>query len=456
MNWRVILSWVILGTAANVLAPSPAEAVPAFARQTDQPCAACHVGSFGPQLTAYGRNFKLNGYTWGNNVSALNAISGMAFGGLEHTDGDLRKGNELPSSGSLSHFAGNDNWTVDQASLFYGGRILENLGMLAQATYKNPNASFTWDNTDIRYADTTEVFGSDLLYGVTLNNNPSVQDVWQTTPGWWFPYLGSDLAPAPGFAPQLFGAQAQKVGGLGAYGLWNDLVYAELTAYHSLSPVAQRTLGITGSQDADYLKGLNPYWRIALQHDYGTQYVAIGSYGMIFNRYPGNDRTQGADRLTDYALDATYQATLAGGDHIVSLYATALREALDLKATFNNPNLGGSDNPRDHMSSFRANASYSYHNRYGVTLSRFAIFGNTDATYYGTESGKPNSSGWTTQFDVTPFGTDDSPGFPYFNARFFVQYTVYDRFDGAKSNYDGTGRNASDNNTIFTGVWMAF
>ena len=98
----------------------------------------------------------------------------------------------------------------------------------------------------------------------------------------------------------------------------------------------------------------------------------------------------------------------------------------------------------------------SYHNLYGVTVSRFATFGNTDATYLGTNSGKPNSSGWTMQLDTTPFGTEDLPGYPYMNARFFIQYTLYDRFNGSKTNYDGTGRNASDNNTIFTGIWMAF
>ena len=44
--------------------PRPASAVPSFARQTGQPCATCHNGAF-PQLTAYGRQFKLNGYTAG-------------------------------------------------------------------------------------------------------------------------------------------------------------------------------------------------------------------------------------------------------------------------------------------------------------------------------------------------------------------------------------------------------
>jgi len=321
MHYFKIFSISVVGLSVFLITttPYPAHAVPAFARQTGQACAACHVGSFGPQLTVYGRNFKLNGYTWGSEASALNAISGMAYGGMEHTNGDMRKGSELPASGPLSHYAANDNWTVDQASLFYGGRITENLGMLAQATYKNPSASLTWDNTDIRYADTGQIFGTDILYGVSVNNNPSVQDVWQTTPAWWFPYASSSLAPTSGgpLVPQIFGAQALKVGGVGAYALWNDLVYAEFSVYHALSPSTQRSFGITGSQAADYLKGENPYWRVALQHDYGEHYVSVGSYGMIFNRYPGNDRSQGADRLTDYGIDATYQATLNGGDHIV-------------------------------------------------------------------------------------------------------------------------------------------
>src|SRR5579859_2108951 len=40
----------------------PARAVPSFAQQTGEPCVTCHIGAFGPQLTAVGRAFKLNGY----------------------------------------------------------------------------------------------------------------------------------------------------------------------------------------------------------------------------------------------------------------------------------------------------------------------------------------------------------------------------------------------------------
>src|SRR5215471_18955947 len=52
----------LVGGAA-LLSPRPAEAVPAFAEQTGQPCKACHVGGFGPELTPFGREFKLGGYT---------------------------------------------------------------------------------------------------------------------------------------------------------------------------------------------------------------------------------------------------------------------------------------------------------------------------------------------------------------------------------------------------------
>ena len=37
-----------------------------------------------------------------------------------------------------------------------------------------------------------------------------------------------------------------------------------------------------------------------------------------------------------------------------------------------------------------------------------------------------------------------------------VQYTMFNRFNGASNNYDGFGRNARDNDTLFVYVWTAF
>src|SRR5690349_16684093 len=62
LDWKRVT--LALAIASLLLAcGTAARAVPAFAAQTGQPCQQCHVGGFGPQLTAYGRNFKLNGYT---------------------------------------------------------------------------------------------------------------------------------------------------------------------------------------------------------------------------------------------------------------------------------------------------------------------------------------------------------------------------------------------------------
>mgnify|MGYP001371940607 CR=1 FL=1 len=55
-----LLAMLSLLLTAMLLSPS-AQALPSFARQTGMACTACHTQSFGPNLNAYGRSFKLNG-----------------------------------------------------------------------------------------------------------------------------------------------------------------------------------------------------------------------------------------------------------------------------------------------------------------------------------------------------------------------------------------------------------
>src|SRR3984885_15470166 len=52
------------GIGLCVALASPAPAVPSFARQTGMACAACHTVF--PELTPFGREFKLNGYVLDN------------------------------------------------------------------------------------------------------------------------------------------------------------------------------------------------------------------------------------------------------------------------------------------------------------------------------------------------------------------------------------------------------
>ncbi len=107
------------------------------------------------------------------------------------------------------------------------------LGGWSKATYSHQSDHFTLDNTDIRYAKHTTLGSKDLLYGLTLNNSPTVEDVWNSTPSWGYPWLSPGSAPSPSAGPVIAGALAQDVAGLGAYTMWNDHLYAGFTLYRS-------------------------------------------------------------------------------------------------------------------------------------------------------------------------------------------------------------------------------
>ena len=63
---------------------------------------------------------------------------------------------------------------------------------------------------------------SSLIYGISVNNNPTVQDLWNSTPAWGFPYASSNAGVSPLASTQIDGPMAQQVAGLSAYAMWND------------------------------------------------------------------------------------------------------------------------------------------------------------------------------------------------------------------------------------------
>ncbi len=93
-----------------------------------------------------------------------------------------------------------------------------------------------------------------------------------------------------------------------------------------------------------------------------------------------------------------------------------------------------------------ATASYFWRRKIGATIGLFNVSGSNDATYFGALNGKPNSS----------WGNFEVDYLPWLNVKLGLQYTAYTKFNGATSNYDGNGRNASDNNMIFGYVWFAY
>ena len=333
-----------------------------------------------------------------------------------------------------------------QLSIFLGEEITPRLGTFLQVTYDPEAGGIGMDNAEIRYANHFTIGGKDMIFGATLNNNPTMQDVWNSTPAWGFPFASSSVAPTPAAAPLIDGGLGQRVAGLGAYGLWNNLLYGEISAYRS-APQGARALPDTLAEGA--LRGVAPYWRFVIQHPWGGQYLSLGTYGMNTTMYPQG--VFGAvNRFTDLGLDAQYEHTAGMGS--ITAHATWIHEKQTLDATFAN---GGADNRSNTLNTFRADASYyAAHMTHlvGFTVGYFSTTGSTDATLYapapitGSSTGSPNSQGVIGELTLMP----------WLNTRFALQYVAYAKFNGSKLGYDGAGRNASDNNTLYLLAWLAF
>lgn len=433
-----------LAVAAAISFADNAYAVPAFAVQTGQPCSACHVGGFGPQLTPLGREFKLEGYTMRSGTDFTMPVSAMAVASYVQTAKDQ-------SPAPAPHYALNDNLTLDQASLFVGGGYGDHLGGLAQFTYDGIGRAVSWDNLDLRAVDRTTVDSHDVLFGLTLNNNPGVEDAWNTLPAWGFPYTASDLSPTPGAGTVMSGALAQTVIGLNGYAWIDSSVYVEAGLYTTPDRDFLRAVGTT-SDDPGSLSGAAPYVRIAYAKSYDDQNFQIGAFGFFPHLYPGNDRTTGqTDRYSDTGIDASYQFTGTGAN-IYQINAIYTHESQSLDASY----LLGASQRTDTLNDLRLDASYYWQNEIGGTVQAFNTWGTADPILYaGNATFKPDSTGILFQVDGTPFGVEPSDLGVRFNLRVGVQYTVYTKFDGASSNYDGFGRKASDNNTLRVFVWTA-
>jgi len=437
---------ILQATIFLLLMNTGASAVPSFAEQTGQRCSMCHVGGLGPQLTPFGRLFKLGGYTLRSGTQFTMPLAGMIVASFLHTQKDQ-------PSPPAAHFGVNDNFALDQASVFLAGGVGDHFGGFSQFTYNGVNRSFAWDQLDVRATTHTSFMGSDVLIGVDVNNSPGVQDVWNTLPSWGFPYTSSELAPSPNAAPLISGGLAQRVLGSGVFAWWNSHLYTEATIYWTPGRRLMSALGVDVNDGDAALKGGAPYLRVAYQQDYGAQNFEIGGFGLFAHVYPGTVRDAGADKITDLGIDASWQFA-GNGDDFFQLNARYTHEQQTLSASFL---LDNSANAHDTIQEMHLDGSYYWHKIVGVTVSPFTIWGSADALLFAdNRTATPNSTGAIFQLDYTPWGTDISPLGPRFNVRIGLQYTIYTRFDGASRNFDGLGHNASDNDSLRLFTWFEF
>lgn len=443
----------IIGAAA-FFSGSSANAVPAFGQQTGQACASCHVGGFGPQLTPFGRAFKLGGYTLRTKSNI--PLSAMAIASFTSTH---RAQADPPADG----FSRNNNFAFDQGSLFLAGGIGSHFGGFVQTTYDGVGKAWSWDNLDLRAVNTGTIGGKDLTYGISVNNSPSVQDVWNTLPAWGYPYTSSALAPGPAAAPLLAGGLAQNVLGATAYVWVDSKFYLEGGGYSTPRAGTLRALGADPLDPGD-IHGLAPYGRIAFEDQLGGGTFQVGAFLLNANIYPGRDRSSGfTDHYSDLGVDGSWLKKL--GKDTLTLNARYTREHRSLNATCALGIADGSIAPAPltecastPLHEMRADASYYWHDKIGATVGAFTIGGPANSSLYpDSRTSSPGSSAVLLQVDGTPFGgAGHSPLGPRFNIRVGAQYTAYLKFNGARQNYDGAGRSASGNNTMRLFTWIAF
>jgi hypothetical protein len=444
---------VLVLLSFSAMNPPKVEAVPSYARQTGLACSGCHYTP--PELNPAGRRFKLLGYVdradetktvkadGGKKRAALDLLASLPLSVMLDTSFTSTK-SPIPTTQNGSFEMPQD------ISLFLSGAWTTHMGSFIQVTYDTQDNHFTMDNTDIRYARITKVGGKELVFGIDLNNNPTVEDLWNTTPAWSYPWIASDWAPTPNASPLINGGLAQDVGGIGVYGMWNNHLYLDAALYRSAHVgAAQPFMG-----GATNIRGLAPYWRLAWQQLTGKTQYEFGTYGMHVRSTPGaitapdGSTLSPQDSFTDWAVDTQIDRTLFRTD-VLSFRATYIRENNDLLGTLT---AGGAAQGSHHLNTVMANAEYHIGNKYTGTFGWFHTTGTSDVGLYpsgavsGNFNGDPRGSGYIA--NVTYW--------PWQNLMLGAQYTGYTRFNGAANNYDGAGRNANSNNTIYLDAKVIF
>ena len=421
-----------------------AHAVPSFARQTGLSCNVCHSNA--PELTAFGRNFKLRGYILAAPLTPESKVG---------TTSELELSKNIPISFMLllsdttyqNNAPSTQNSSIgfpQQLSIFLAGGFASHFGALAQVTYSHASDHFGMDNTDLRYANQTTLGGKEVDYGITLNNNPTVEDLWNSAPVWGFPYISSSARVNPIASPLIAGALGQDVAGIGGYSMWNHHLYTDVSVYRS-----EHAGGPTPLDGKNYpynITGVSPYWRVGWQQNFGANYLFVGTYGIAVNSHPASIAGP-VDRYLDPSFDFQYERPF--GANLLDAHGTWMHESSKLYATLAS---GGASASAHHLDTLRLDSTYHWTNKYTASGALFKTTGSTDPLLYasapltGSLNGSPSNSGYTVQFAYWPVQNIDLN----------VNYTGYTKFNGSSTNYDGANRNASDNNTVYTALWVNF
>ena len=228
---RLLAGFLTIGFAP------PAQALPSFARQTGQPCGTCHTDfpaldpvtaagsscsatrpaaansgrrrsrAIRPMMRGRTRAARLCARIDGKGDAATQAradkdyvppISMMAIVGYTHT--------QVPLAPPTDPYSANDNIVLSPFSGFWGGAITDNIGAFVAGHLQRGARRRIWRSVRAHLdvgqhrcplRQDRDIGAVDLIYGITANNNPTVQDVVEHHAGVVIPVCGSTLAHSP-------------------------------------------------------------------------------------------------------------------------------------------------------------------------------------------------------------------------------------------------------------------
>ncbi|MEQ1837467.1 MAG: hypothetical protein ABL858_03870 [Candidatus Nitrotoga sp.] len=322
---KIIFS-ALAGLLAMISVTQQASAVPAFARQTGMVCVACHQQHF-PVLNIFGQSFKAGGYTM-TGLAAEPPIEGDYMS----IPGDLNaalvlKGRYVKTNGkdpanTVSGTTINSGeWNIpDEFSLFFGGRIANNMGFLFEGNTTSPAGLIAG------FKMPTLFDVGDVKLGIT----PYVTD----TLG---PFYGYDLASTGQtrgvrWAEHRLDISAQQYTGMGAgpatgfaFSAQHELGYISFSRFSPNFLAPEGIKGVGGTAVAFKSNLL----RVAATPSVGDWDVQVGLGLISGSNYVEQDdpvtlgiALTAADKVDTKARSLDFQAFGKVGKHDLSVYAT--------------------------------------------------------------------------------------------------------------------------------------
>lgn len=452
-------------------------ALPTFSRQTGKSCAACHLNL--GELTPAGREFKLMGYSAGDYVIPLSVTGVVSDTKISSTNSSANPAVSLPKNGSV---------IPEEASVFVAGKFYKDLGGYVRWVVNPVNTSPLFGSqgvqngtkvggdtylgaSEIRYAGNLQMGEHKVVAGVTLNNAPTIQDLWKISPVNGYPYMTSNLLSAWGigqFGPSTLidGNLNSQVAGGGAYAMVDESIYAELAGYAKyLSPLP--VTSVSGPVNT-VSSNINPYWRLAYNRVRDADSFMLGTFGMITTLkrdriIPGSS----GGKYTDIGLDFAYQHIT--GVHSWTTQVTYITEQVDW-----NPRAVvrmNHDTAHSQLNTLRARIGYNYKRQLGAQVFSFYTNGSTDNSYWAYNPDQTVVTGACNQNNsqlafCSANGSPKTSGYgfmlyyaPIPNVHVALQQIFYNNFLGGPTfidNSSGNVRAAKDNNLTYLYVVFSY